>query len=253
MFGLVIGVSFLVMIFAALAGLVRFTFRYPTTTKNFSDKLDNYRESKSDFRRSYVTSNEFWLSGANIVNFIQRFTDDKIKVSVFSAHLFFDSLCDTAIKLRENNDYIKPEYTAEINSILSVVNEITDNPDSRLLLCSNDREIRKIFWKLFLKVSTVHKNIRKDSEKREKQKAFAGRSAALEIVSRLDEECYDKNPEIIFGQSGTGKTISLHSDSNGSPVSADTVTFDTQNHDDGDEEEDLDNEDVWSLSNNTEG
>ena len=252
MFGLVIGVSFLAMIFAAVAVLVRFTFRYPTTTKNFSDKLDNYRESKSDFRRSYVTSNEFWSSGANIVNFIQRFTDDEIKVSGFAAHLFFDSLCDTAIKLRENNDYIQPEYMAEIDRILSAVNKITDNPDSRLLLCSNDREIRKIFWKLFLRVSSVHKNIRKDSEKREKQKASAGRSAALEIVSHLDEECNDKNPELIFGQSGTGKTIPVNIDSNDSSIDTDATSSETQNHNE-DEEEDLDDDDVWSLSSNTNG
>ena len=85
------------------------------------------------------------------------------------------------------------------------------------------------------------------------QKAYAGRSAALEIVRRLDEECDDKNPEIVFGQSGAGKTISLHSDSNGSPVSADATPSDTQNHVDGDEEEDLDDEDVWSLSENVDG
>lgn len=167
--------------------------------------------------------------------------------------MFFEGLYETAITMRENNNYIKPEYITEINKILEAVDKITDNPDSRALLCSNDRAMRKIFRKLMFRVGKVQKKIKEDAQKRENQKAHAGRSAALEIVSHIDEEYDDKNPELIFGKSGTGKTIPVHFDNNDLPVSANTTTLDAQNHVDGDEEEDLDNEDVWSLSENVDG
>lgn len=69
----------------------------------------------------------------------------------------------------------------------------------------------------------------------------------------LDEEYDNKNTELIFDKSDAGKTIPVHSNNNDSPVDADTVTFDAHNHVDGNEEEDLDNEDVWSLSENVDG
>lgn len=252
MLSLLVGVSLLSVI-VLIIGLVRSSYNVSTTTKNITDNLNGYRESKMNFRGSYVSDKEFWLSGLSIFNFIQRFTDNEVRYSGLYTRLFFEGLYETAIAMRENNDYIKPEYITEINKILEAVDKIADNPDSRALLCSSDRAMRKIFRKLMFRVGKVQNKIKEDAQKRENQKAYAGRSAALEIVSHLDEECDDKNPEIVFGQSGIGKTIPVHSDNNGSSVGADTVTFDTQNHDDGDEEEDLDNEDVWSLSNNTEG
>lgn len=252
MLSFIVGVSLLSVI-VLLIGLVRSSYNVSTTTKNITDNLNGYRESKMSFRGSYVSNEEFWLSGFSIFDFIQRFTDNEIRYSGLYTRLFFEGLYETAITMRENNDYIKPEYITEINKILEAVDKITDNPDSRALLCSNDRAMRKIFRKLMFRVGKVQKKIKEDAQKRENQKAYAGRSAALEIVSRLDEECDDKNPEIVFGQSGAGKTISLHSDSNGSPVSADATPSDTQNHVDGDEEEDLDDEDVWSLSENVDG
>lgn len=252
MLSLLVGVSLLSVI-VLIIGLVRSSYNVSTTTKSITDRLNGYRKSKMNFGGSYVSDKEFWLSGLSIFNFIQRFTDNEVRYSGLYTRLFFEGLYETAIAMRENNDYIKPEYITEINKILEAVDKIADNPDSRALLCSSDRAMRKIFRKLMFRVGKVQNKIKEDAQKRENQKAYAGRSAALEIVSHLDEECDDKNPEIVFGQSGIGKTIPVHSDNNGSSVGADTVTFDTQNHDDGDEEEDLDNEDVWSLSNNTEG
>ena len=252
MLSLIVGVSFLSVI-VLIIGLVRSSYNVSTTTKNITDRLNGYRESKMSFRGSYVSNEEFWLSGFSIFDFIQRFTDNEIRYSGLYTRLFFEGLYETAIAMRENNDYIKPEYITEINKILEAVDKIADNPDSRALLCSSDRAMRKIFRKLMFRVGKVQKKIREDAQKRENQKAYAGRIAALEIVSHLDEECDDKNPELIFGQSDTGKTVPVHPDNNDSSVSADTVTFDTQNHDDGDEKEDLDNEDVWSLSKNMDG
>lgn len=252
MLSLIVGVSFLSVIILII-GLVRSSYNVSTTTKNITDKLNDYRKTRMSSGKYYVSNEKFWLSGLSIFNFIQRFTDNEIRYSGLYTRLFFEDLYETAIAMRENNDYIKPEYITEINKILEAVDKIADNPDSRALLCSSDRAMRKIFRKLMFRVGKVQNKIKEDAQKRENQKAYAGRSAALEIVSHLDEECDDKNPEIVFGQSGIGKTIPVHSDNNGSSVGADTVTFDTQNHDDGDEEEDLDNEDVWSLSNNTEG
>lgn len=252
MLNLIVGVSLLSVIVLVI-GLVRSSYNVSTTTKSITDRLNGYRESKMSFRGSYVSNEEFWLSGFSIFDFIQRFTDNEIRYSGFYTRLFFEGLYETAIAMRENNDYVKPEYTTEINKILEAVDKITDNPDSRSLLCSNDRAMRKIFRKLMFRVGKVQKKIKEDAQKRENQKASAGRSAALEIVSHLDEECYDKNPEIIFGKSGTGKTIPVHSNNNDSPVDADTVTFDAHNHVEGNEEEDLDNEDVWSLSENVDG
>lgn len=252
MLTLIVGVSFLSVI-VLIIGLVRSSYNVSTTTKNITDRLNGYRESKMSFRGSYVSNEEFWLSGFSIFDFIQRFTDNEIRYSGLYTRLFFEGLYETAIAMRENTEYIKPEYITEINKILEAVDKIADNPDSRALLCSNDRAMKKIFRKLMFRVGKVQKKIKEDAQKRENQKAYAGRSAALEIVSRLDEECDDKNPEIVFGQSGAGKNVPVYFDNNGSPVSADTMTLDAKNHVDGDEEEDLDDEDVWSLSNNTEG
>ena len=252
MLSFIVGVSLLSVV-VLLIGLVRSAYNVSTTTKSITDNLNGYRESKMNFRGSYVSDEEFWLSGFSIFDFIQRFTDNEIRYSGFYTRLFFEGLYETAITMRENNNYIKPEYITEINKILEAVDKITDNPDSRALLCSNDRAMRKIFRKLMFRVGKVQKKTKEDAQKREKQKAHAGRSAALEIVSHLDEECDDKNPEIVFGKIGTGKTISVYSDNNDSPVDADTVTFDAHNHVDGNEEEDLDNEDVWSLSENVDG
>ena len=251
MLNLIIGVSLLSVIVLVI-GLVRSAYNVPTTTKSITDKLNGYRKSKINFGGSYVSNEEFWLSGLSIFNFIQRFTDNEIRYSGFYIRFFFEYLYDTAVMMRENNDYLKPEYITEINKILGVVDRITDNPDSRALLCSNDRAMRKIFRKLMFRVGKVQKKIKKDAQKRKNQKAFAGRSAALEIVSHLDEECDDKNPELIFSQSGTGKTIPVHPDNNDSPVNIDATPSGTQNHNE-DKKEDLDDEDVWSLSNNTEG
>ena len=252
MLSFIVGVSFLSVI-VLLIGLVRSSYNVSTTTKSITDNLNGYRKSKMNFRGSYVSNEEFWLSGFSIFNFIQRFTDNEIRYSGFYTRLFFEGLYETAITMRENNDYIKPEYITEINKILEAVDKITDNPDSRALLCSNDRAMKKIFRKLMFRVGKVQKKIKEDAQKRENQRAFAGRNAALEIVSHLDEEFDNKNPEIVFGQSGTGKTIPVHFDNNDLPVSANTTTLDAQNHVDGDEEEDLDNEDVWSLSENVDG
>ena len=250
MLSLIVGVSLLSVI-VLLIGLVRSSYNVSTTTKSITDRLNGYRKSKMNFRGSYVSNEEFWLSGFSIFNFIQRFTDNEIRYSGFYTRLFFEGLYETAIAMRENNDYIKPEYITEINKILEAVDKIADNPDSRALLCSSDRAMRKIFRKLMFRVGKVQKKIKEDAQKRENQKAHAGRSAALEIVSHFDEEYDNKNPEIVFGQSGTGKTIPVHIDNNESSVGADTVTLDAQNHD-GDEE-DLDDEDVWSLSENVDG
>ena len=252
MLSLIVGVSFLSVI-VLIIGLVRSSYNVSTTTKNITDRLNGYRESKMSFRGSYASNKEFWLSGFSIFDFIQRFTDNEIRYSGLYTRLFFEGLYETAIAMRENNDYIKPEYITEINKILEAVDKITDNPDSRALLCSNDRAMRKIFRKLMFRVGKVQKKIREDAQKRENQKAHAGRSAALEIVSHLDEECDDKNQELVFGQSGTGKTIPVHFDNNDLPIDAGTIPLDTHNHVDGDEEEDLDNEDVWSLSENVDG
>jgi len=252
MLSFIVGVSLLSVI-VLLIGLVRSSYNVSTTTKNITDNLNSYRESKMNFRGSYVSDEKFWLSGFSIFDFIQRFTDNEIRYSGLYTRLFFEGLYETAITMRENNDYIKPEYITEINKILEAVDKITDNPDSRALLCSNDRAMRKIFRKLMFRVGKVQKKIKEDAQKRENQRAFAGRNAALEIVSHLDEEFDNKNPEIVFGQSGTGKTIPVHFDNNDLPVSANTTTLDAQNHVDGDEEEDLDNEDVWSLSENVDG
>ena len=252
MLSFIVGVSLLSVI-VLLIGLVRSSYNVSTTTKNITDNLNSYRESKMNFGGSYVSNKEFWLSGFSIFDFIQRFTDNEIRYSGFYTRLFFEGLYETAITMRENNDYIKSEYITEINKILEAVDKITDNPDSRALLCSNDRAMKKIFRKLMFRVGKVQKKIKEDAQKRENQKAHAGRSAALEIVSHLDEECDDKNPEIVFGQSGIGKIIPVHSDNNGSSVGADTTTLDAQNHVDGDEEENLDDEDVWSLSDNVDG
>jgi hypothetical protein len=252
MLSFIVGVSLLSVV-VLLIGLVRSAYNVSTTTKSITDNLNGYRESKMNFRGSYVSDEEFWLSGFSIFDFIQRFTDNEIRYSGFYTRLFFEGLYETAITMRENNDYIKPEYITEINKILEAVDKITDNPDSRALLCSNDRAMRKIFRKLMFRVGKVQKKIKEDAQKRENQRAFAGRNAALEIVSHLDEEFDNKNPEIVFGQSGTGKTIPVHFDNNDLPVSANTTTLDAQNHVDGDEEEDLDNEDVWSLSENVDG
>lgn len=252
MLSFIVGVSLLSVI-VLLVGLVRSSYNVSTTTKSITDNLNGYRESKMNFGGSYVSNEEFWLSGFSIFDFIQRFTDNEIRYSGLYTRLFFEGLYETAITMRENNDYIKPEYITEINKILEAVDKITDNPDSRALLCSNDRAMRKIFRKLMFRVGKVQKKIKEDAQKRENQRAFAGRNAALEIVSHLDEEFDNKNPEIVFGQSGTGKTIPVHFDNNDLPVSANTTTLDAQNHVDGDEEEDLDNEDVWSLSENVDG
>ena len=252
MLSFIVGVSLLSVI-VLLVGLVRSSYNVSTTTKSITDNLNGYRGSKMNFGGSYVSNEEFWLSGFSIFDFIQRFTDNEIRYSGLYTRLFFEGLYETAITMRENNDYIKPEYITEINKILEAVDKITDNPDSRALLCSNDRAMRKIFRKLMFRVGKVQKKIKEDAQKRENQRAFAGRNAALEIVSHLDEEFDNKNPEIVFGQSGTGKTIPVHFDNNDLPVSANTTTLDAQNHVDGDEEEDLDNEDVWSLSENVDG
>lgn len=252
MLSFIVGVSLLSVI-VLLIGLVRSSYNVSTTTKSITDKLNGYRESKMNFGRSYVSNEEFWLSGLSVFNFIQRFTDNEIRYSGFYTRLFFEGLYETAIAMRENNDYIKPEYITEINKILEAVDKIIDNPDSRALLCSNDRAMKKIFRKLMFRVGKVQKKIKEDAQKRENQKAYAGRNAALEIVSHLDEEYDDKNPEIIFGKSGTGKTIPVYSENNDLPVDADTVTFDAQNYDDDGDEEDLDDEDVWSLSENVDG
>lgn len=252
MLSFIVGVSLLSVV-VLLIGLVRSAYNVSTTTKSITDNLNGYRESKMNFRGSYVSNEEFWLSGFSIFDFIQRFTDNEIRYSGFYTRLFFEGLYETAITMRENNNYIKPEYITEINKILEAVDKITDNPDSRALLCSNDRAMRKIFRKLMFRVGKVQKKIKEDAQKRENQKAHAGRSAALEIVSHLDEECDDKNPELIFGKSGTGKTMPVHFDNNDLPVSANTTTLDAQNHVDGNEEEDLDDDDVWSLSSNTDG
>ena len=244
MLGPVLGVSFLVMVVAVAIGLVKSAYSSPATTKSFTDKLNDYRQTKLKFERSYVTEDEFWMSGASIVRFIQRFTDDEIKVSGFSAYLFFNSLYEIAINIRENNDFINPEYITEINKILEAVNKIVDNPDSRSLLSSNDREVRKIFWKLFLRIDNIHRRIKKDSEKRENQKASAGRSAALEIVSRLDEEIESKDSDLVFGQSGTGKTIPEYSSNTDSSVvfaNKDALNMQDNNSDD------LEDDDVWSF------
>lgn len=251
MLSFIVGVSLLSVI-VLLIGLVRSSYNVSTTTKSITDKLNGYRESKMNFRGSYVSNEEFWLSGLSVFNFIQRFTDNEIRYSGFYTRLFFEGLYETAIAMRENNDYIKPEYITEINKILEAVDKITDNPDSRALLCSNDRAMKKIFRKLMFRVGKVQKKIKEDAQKRENQKAYAGRNAALEIVSHLDEECNDKNPELIFGQSGTGKTLPVHLDNNDSSISTDATSSDTQNHNE-DEEEDLDDDDVWSLSENADG
>lgn len=197
-----------------------------------------------NFEGSYVSNEEFWLSGFSIFDFIQRFTNNEI----FYTRLFFEGLYEAAIAMRENNEYIKPEYITEINKILEAVDKIADNPDSRALLCSNDRAMRKIFRKLTFRVVKIQKKIKEDAQKRENQKSHDGRSAALEIVSHLDEECDDKNQELVFDQSG----IPVCSDNNDSPVGADTMTLDAHNHADRDEE-DLDDEDVWSLNENVNG
>lgn len=251
MLSFIVGVSLLSVI-VLLIGLVRSSYNVSTTTKNITDNLNVYRESKMNFRGSYVSNEEFWLSGFSIFDFIQRFTDNDIRYSGFYTRLFFEGLYETAIAMRENNDYIKPEYITEINKILEAVDKITDNPDSRALLCSNDRAMRKIFRKLMFRVGKVQKKIKEDAQKRENQKAHAGRSAALEIVSHLDEECDDKNPELIFDKSSTRKTIPVNIDNSDSSISTDATSSDTQNHD-KDEEEDLDDDDVWSLSENANG
>ena len=251
MLSFIVGVSLLSVI-VLLVGLVRSSYNVSTTTKSITDNLNGYRESKMNFGGSYVSNEEFWLSGFSIFDFIQRFTDNEIRYSGFYTRLFFEGLYETAITMRENNDYIKPEYITEINKILEAVDKITDNPDSRALLCSSDRAMKKIFRKLMFRVGKVQKKIKEDAQKRENQKASAGRNAALEIVSHLDEEFDNKNPEIVFGQSGIGKTIPVHSDNNNSSISTDATSSDTQNHNE-DEEEDLDDDDVWSLSSNTDG
>lgn len=251
MLSFIVGVSLLSVI-VLLIGLVRSSYNVSTTTKNITDNLNGYRESKMNFRGSYVSNEEFWLSGLSIFNFIQRFTDNEIRYSGFYTRLFFEGLYETAITMRENNDYIKPEYITEINKILEAVDKITDNPDSRALLCSNDRAMKKIFRKLTFRVGKVQKKIKEDAQKRENQKASAGRNAALEIVSHLDEECNDKNPELIFDKSSTRKTIPVNIDNSDSSISTDATSSDTQNHN-KDEEEDLDDDDVWSLSENVDG
>lgn len=251
MLSLIVGVSLLSVI-VLIIGLVRSSYNVSTTTKSITDRLNGYRKSKMNFGGSYVSDKEFWLSGLSIFNFIQRFTDNEVRYSGLYTRLFFEGLYETAIAMRENNDYIKPEYITEINKILEAVDKIADNPDSRALLCSSDRAMRKIFRKLMFRVGKVQNKIKEDAQKRENQKAFAGRSAALEIVSRLDEEHNDKNPEIIFGKSDTGKTIPVHLDNNDSSISTDVIPSGTQNNNE-DEEENLDNDDVWAPSENADG
>lgn len=251
MLSFIVGVSLLSVI-VLLIGLVRSSYNVSTTTKSITDNLNGYRKSKMNFRGSYVSNEEFWLSGFSIFDFIQRFTDNEIRYSGFYTRLFFEGLYETAITMRENNDYIKPEYITEINKILEAVDKITDNPDSRALLCSNDRAIKKIFRKLMFRVGKVQKKIKEDAQKRENQKAYAGRNAALEIVSHLDEEYNDKNTEIIFDKSDAGKTIPVNIDSSDSSIGTDAISSEAQNYNE-DEEENLDDDDVWSLTSNAEG
>ena len=249
MLSFIVGVSLLSVI-VLLIGLVRSSYNVSTTTKSITDNLNGYRESKMNFGRSYVSNEEFWLSGLSVFNFIQRFTDNEIRYSGFYTRLFFEGLYETAIAMRENNDYIKPEYITEINKILEAVDKITDNPDSRALLCSNDRAMKKIFRKLMFRVGKVQKKIKEDAQKRENQKAYAGRNAALEIVSHLDEEYDDKNPEIIFGKSGTGKTMpSYSSNTDSSVVFANKDSLNVQDNN----SDDLEDDDVWSFRENAKG
>lgn len=249
MLSLLVGVSLLSVI-VLIIGLVRSSYNVSTTTKSITDRLNGYRKSKMNFGGSYVSDKEFWLSGLSIFNFIQRFTDNEVRYSGLYTRLFFEGLYETAIAMRENNDYIKPEYITEINKILEAVDKIADNPDSRALLCSSDRAMRKIFRKLMFRVGKVQNKIKEDAQKRENQKAYAGRSAALEIVSHLDEECDDKNPEIVFGQSGIGKTIPAYSSNTDSSVvfaNKDALNIQDNNSDD------LEDDDVWSFRESAEG
>ena len=100
------------------------------------------------------------------------------------------------------------------------------------------------------RVSKVKRNVIKDARKREHQKACAGRSVALEIVSHLDEEFDNKNMGLVSDKSGIRETIPVRLDNNDN---ADTTNPDEQNHDNGDEEGDLDDDDVWFLSENMNG
>jgi len=90
MLSFIVGVSLLSVI-VLLIGLVRSSYNVSTTTKNITDNLNGYRESKMNFRGPYVSNEEFWLSGLSIFNFIQRFTDNEIRYSGFYTRLFFEA------------------------------------------------------------------------------------------------------------------------------------------------------------------